>query len=135
MIAHRSVARSQSSCQDGSVTLELALLAPLVIMASWIVLQVLGIMVDSMRLHDAARAGVRAAIAGESRSVVDGMVGATYGGDVTDLIIVVDGDPHRPGSVVAVVVSVDRPLGPSVHRLSARAAGLVEPHAPLIGVR
>ena len=107
------------------VSLEWVLALPLLALVVVGLLEVGGIVRDVLLLHDAARAGARAAATSTGTASVQDAVTASVG----------DLDPHvevtprdrAAGMLVEVHVSVDRSLGPVTHPLSARAVARVEP--------
>ena len=122
----RSVTRSVTR-SEGSVSLEAALVLPVVALVAWTLLQAAGVFVDALRLHDAARAGVRVAVTSLDDRDVSRVVAAALPAVAADLDVSVDPATRRPGDLVTVEVALLRTVGPLQHRLVARSAGVVEP--------
>jgi len=111
--------------------LEAALVLPVVALVAWTLLQAAGVFVDALRLHDAARAGVRVAVTSNDDREVARIVAATMPAVAADLDISVNPASRRPGDLVTVEVSLLRTVGPLQHRLVARSAAVAE---PILGV-
>src|SRR5699024_3471772 len=116
------------SSQRGSVTAELAVLLPGVVLASVVILVAASAGVAQVRCADAARAGARAAALGKSpeeiSAIAEDLAGPSAEVGVTE-----------SGQWVRVQVSLEVPLGPLSGALSADAsfAALPEPTDPAGG--
>lgn len=116
--------------EQGLVTLELALVMPLVAFLAWVALGVAGAMIDGLLLQEAARVGVRVAVTDADDAAVERAARAVIGDVGSDVRVDVVPTIRTPGSMVVVELSATRRHGPLPVELSARAAGVVE---PLIG--
>lgn len=113
--------------QRGSVTLEVALVMPLVALVAWLALGVVATVIDGLRLQEAARVGVRVAVTDADDAAVERAVHAVLGGGQREFRVEVEPGDRTAGSLVVVRVSVERRDGPLPVDLSARAVGVVEP--------
>jgi Flp pilus assembly protein TadG len=111
--------------QEAVVSLEWVLALPLLALVVVGLLEVGGIVRDVLLLHDAARAGARAAATSTGTASVEGAVAAS----VPSLGPRVEVVPRQrsAGELVEVTVTVERDLGPVTHPLTARAVARVEP--------
>ncbi|MEX0592854.1 MAG: TadE/TadG family type IV pilus assembly protein [Nitriliruptoraceae bacterium] len=109
------------------MSLEAALVLPVVALVAWTLLQAAGVFVDALRLHDAARAGVRVAVTSHDDRDVSRIVAAVLPAVARDLDVSVDPALRRPGDLVIVEVRLLRTVGPLQHDLVARSAGVAEP--------
>jgi hypothetical protein len=123
--------RGATSCpssddrQAGVLSLEAVWILPALALLVVGLLLALGLVRDVLLLHEAARAGVRAAVVS---SGADGVVAAArHAAPELDLTIHVDPVVRSDGDLVTVRVHTTRTIGPVDHRLSARAVGRVEP--------
>lgn len=111
--------------QAGVLSLEAVWILPALALLVVGLLLALGLVRDVLLLHEAARAGVRAAVVS---SGADGVVtAARHAAPELDLTIHVDPVARHDGDLVTVRVHTTRTIGPVDHRLSARAVGRVEP--------
>ena len=88
-------------------------------------LQVVGVVRDALLVHEAARAGVRAAATSQGSGAVvvavdEAMGGRSHEVSVTPLT-------RQPGDLVTVVVRLETSLGPLRRDLSATVVAEVEP--------
>ena len=111
--------------QEAVVSLEWVLALPLLALVVVGLLEVGGIVRDVLLLHDAARAGARAAATSTGTASVQDAVAASAG--ALDPHVEVAPRDRTAGTLVEVRVSVERDLGPVTHPLSARAVARVEP--------
>ena len=117
--------RPCSRAQDGVVSLEWVLALPLLAIAVMGLLEVVGVARDALVVHEAARAGARAAATSTGTSPVQEAVAASL--PERDPAITVAPVQRTAGDVVEVSVSIERRVGPVVHPVSARAVARVEP--------
>ncbi len=111
--------------QAGVLSLEAVWILPALALLVVGLLLALGLVRDVLLLHEAARAGVRAAVVS---SGADGaIVAARQAAPELDLIVHVEPVVRHDGDLVTVRVHTTRRIGPVDHRLSARAVGRVEP--------
>lgn len=117
--------RGPAHGERGVVSLEWVLALPLLALVVVGLLEVGGIVRDALLVHDAARAGARAAATSTGTAAVEDAVGAS----VASLDPRVDVVPREraAGELVEVTVSIERTLGPVTHPISARAVARVEP--------
>ncbi|HLS63029.1 MAG TPA: TadE family type IV pilus minor pilin [Ruania sp.] len=97
--------RTRAASERGSVTAELAVLLPGVVLAIVVILAVASAGVMQVRCADAARAGARAAALGQDDAQVVGIVQQLAGEDATVTV-------SRSEEWVDVRVSAEVPLGP-----------------------
>jgi hypothetical protein len=111
--------------QQGVVSLEWVLVLPLLVLAVAGILEVAGVVRDTLLVHEAARAGVRAAATSTGSAAVEEAVGHSLPGAGHEVAVA----PHEraDGDLVEVTVVLERRLGPVTHRLSAAATARVEP--------
>src|SRR5699024_7391280 len=120
--------RTRAASERGSVTAELAVLLPGVVLAIVVILVAASAGVAQVRCADAARAGARAAALGKSpeeiSAIAEDLAGPSAEVGVTE-----------SGQWVRVQVSLEVPLGPLSGALSADAsfAALPEPTDPAGG--
>jgi hypothetical protein len=112
--------------QDGSLTLELVLLLPVLALLVTGLLGSVSIARDVLILHEAARVGARAAA---TSTGTDAVVRAAREAapELPDLRVTVSPANRRDGDLARVRVEVDRRLGPVTHRLRAASVAWVEP--------
>lgn len=111
--------------QQGVVSLEWVLALPLLALAVAGLLEVAGVVRDSLLVHEAARAGVRAAATSTGGAAVEDAVGRSLAGAAHEVTVV----PRQrtDGDLVEVTVVLERTLGPVTHRLRASTFARVEP--------
>ena len=109
----------------GSVTFEAVLVLPVVMLAVFAVLQVVGVVRDALLVHEAARTGVRAA----ATSTGTGEVEIAVNSVLADREHVVEVTPVNrvPGQLVTVRVRTATRLGPIDHWVEATLVAEVEP--------
>ncbi|TVP66524.1 MAG: hypothetical protein EA340_11580, partial [Nitriliruptor sp.] len=111
--------------QAGVLSLEAVWILPALALLVVGLLLALGLVRDVLLLHEAARAGVRAAVVS---SGADGVAtAARQAAPELDLTVQVHPVVRHDGDLVTVRVHTTRTIGPVDHRLSARAVGRVEP--------
>jgi Flp pilus assembly protein TadG len=118
-------ARPRQRGQEAVVSLEWVLALPLLALVVVGLLEVGGVVRDVLLLHDAARAGARAAATSTGTGAVREAVDASAGA-LEPHVEVVPRD-RSAGELVEVTVTVERDLGPVTHLLTARAVARVEP--------
>lgn len=111
--------------EHGVVSLEWVLALPLLVLAVVGLLEVAGVLRDVLLVHDAARAGARAAATSTGSASVEAAVGD--GLDAVEPTVTVSPTDRTAGDLVEVRVSLDREVGPVTHTISARAVARVEP--------
>jgi Flp pilus assembly protein TadG len=109
----------------GSVTFETILVLPFVMLAMLACLQVVGVVRDALLVHEAARAGVRAAATSQGTGAVAAAVHEALGGRSHE--VSVTPATRQPGDLVTVVVRMETSLGPLRQDLSATVVAEVEP--------
>lgn len=109
----------------GIVSLEYVLVLPVLAIAVVTLLQVVGLARDVLLLHEAARAGVRAAVTSTGTGPVEAAVRAAA--PEIDPSVQVDPVHRSDGQIVRVTVHHTRTIGPVSHPLQATAVGRVEP--------
>lgn len=113
--------------QDGAVSLEAALLLPFLAVVTLAVLQLVGVARDQLLVHEAARAGARAAATTlDDRGPIDVATRAAEGRPVS---VTLHPGPRAPGGVVTVEVALSDRLGPIPYTVRASAVAEVEPGA------
>lgn len=113
--------------QDGAVSLEAALLLPFVAIVTLAVLQTVGVARDLLLVHEAARAGARAAATTLDDAVPIDV--ATRSADGRPVTVTIRPGPRAPGSLVTVEVALTGQLGPIPYTVRASAVAEVEPGA------
>lgn len=118
-------APEEGRAERGSVTFETILVLPFVMLTMLACLQVVGVVRDALLVHEAARAGVRAAATSQGTGAVavavdDAMGGRPHRVSVTPVT-------RQPGDLVTVVVRMETSLGPLRQDLSATVVAEVEP--------
>lgn len=111
--------------EAGWLSLEAVLLLPVVALLAVGMLELVAVGRDVLLLHEAARAGARAAATSTGLAEVRTAVGAVD----PDGRFAVEVDPVQrgDGDLVTVTVATQRRLGPVTHTLRARAVARVEP--------
>ena len=107
------------------MSLEWVLALPLLALAVVGILEVAGVVRDALLVHEAARAGVRAAATSTGTVSVEAAVARSLDG--LEHGVTVTPAARADGDLVEVVVVAERRLGPVTHRLRARATARVEP--------
>jgi hypothetical protein len=112
--------------EAGSLSLEAVLVLPIIALLVVGLLGTVGIVRDVLLLHEAARAGARAA---STSTGVDPVTRAAREAvpELPDLRVTVTPTTRRDGDLARVRVEVDRALGPVRHRLRASTVIRVEP--------
>jgi Flp pilus assembly protein TadG len=118
-------ARPRARGEEAVVSLEWVLALPLLALVVVGLLEVGGIVRDVLLLHDAARAGARAAATSTGTASVQEAVDASVAS--LDPRVEVVPRQRSAGDLVEVTVTVERDLGPVTHPLTARAVARVEP--------
>jgi pyruvate/2-oxoglutarate dehydrogenase complex dihydrolipoamide acyltransferase (E2) component len=112
--------------QVGALTLEAVLVLPVLALLVTGLLGAVGIVRDVLVLHEAARAGARAAATtGDVAPVVRAAREAAP--ELPDLRVTVTPAVRRDGDLARVEVRVERGVGPVTQRLRASAVARVEP--------
>lgn len=116
-----------SARQEGAVSLEAALLLPFVALIALAVLQTAGVARDLLLVHEAARAGARAA----ATTLGSGppTEAAERAADGRPVVVRIDPGPRAPGSIVTVQVELPGRFGPLAYVVEASAVAEVEPAA------
>ncbi len=112
--------------QQGVASLEWVLALPLLALALAGVLSVAGVVRDALLVHEAARAGVRAAATSTGSADVERAVERALPSSGGHRVTVRPTD-RRDGDLVEVTVVLDRTVGPVTHELRATAIARVEP--------
>lgn len=118
-------ARPRAQDQEAVVSLEWVLALPLLALAVMGVLEVAGIARDALLVHEAARAGVRAAATSTGTEAVRVAVDETLTGRGPE--VEVRPRVRAAGELVTVTVTLERSIGPVSHPVQARAVARVEP--------
>lgn len=116
----------------GMLSLEAVLVLPVLALLVIGVLQVAGVVRDVLVLHEAARAGARAA-ATTSGTAGPAAAARQAAPELAGLTVRVTPAVRRDGDLVRVEVTVRRSIGPVGHTLRASAVSRVEPavgHGP-----
>jgi hypothetical protein len=123
-----TAARTSGSAraEAGSLSLESVLLLPVVALLVIGLLGAVGIVRDVLVLHEAARAGARAAATTTGNEPV-ARAAREAAPELPDLRVVVTPSTRRDGDLARVQVEVERRLGPVSHRLRASTVARVEP--------
>lgn len=111
--------------EDGVVALETAAGMALVMLALLAILQVLGFARHLLLVHEAARAGARAAAATADDAEV--IRAASEASDGVAIRVTVTPPDRASGDLAEVVVRSEASIGPLRSTVSARAAARVEP--------
>lgn len=111
--------------EDGSLSLEAVMVLPVLALLVLGMLEVAGVVRDVMVVHEAARAGARAAATSTGDAAVS--AAARSASPEIDVAVLVDPLRRSDGDVVTVTVTTDRRIGPVTHRIRARAVARVEP--------
>jgi len=112
--------------QRGILSLEAVLILPLVALLVLGLFQVAAIGRDLLVLHEAARAGVRAAATSTGTDAAR-RAAERSAPELRDLRVTVTPSTRRAGDLVQVEVRTVRRIGPVQHGLRARAVAQVEP--------
>lgn len=120
-----STAAGRRADEHGVVSLEWMLALPLLALAVVGLLEVTAVMRDALLVHDAARAGVRAAATSTGTAPVEAAVAARLG--PLDHAVEVSPRERTAGDLVEVTVAAERAVGPVTHPVRARAVARVEP--------
>ncbi len=112
--------------RDGALSLEAVLILPIIALVLLALVQVAAVITDVLLVHEAARAGARAAATSTGTEPV---VRAAHQAapELDGLVVEVDPPVRRDGDLARVEVRVDRRLGPTTHTLRASAVIRVEP--------
>lgn len=112
--------------QSGVLSLEAVLVLPILAVLVVILLQLAVLIADVLLVHEAARAGARAAATTSSSAPVEQAV-REAAPELDGLRVTVTPALRRDGDLARVEVSVRRTIGPVSHRLRASAVARVEP--------
>mgnify|MGYP001605237924 CR=1 FL=1 len=112
--------------ESGALSLEAVLVVPVVAVLVLGLLQVAALGRDVLLLHEAARAGARAAATTTGVAAPRRAARAAVP-ELPDLEVEVVPAARRTGDLATVTVRATRRLGPVARELSARAVVLVEP--------
>jgi len=111
--------------EAGALSLEAVMVLPILALLALGLLEVVGVARDVLMLHEAARAGARAAATTTGVGPVESAVREAV--PEVPLQVRVSPESRRDGDLVRVEVGLDRQVGPVTHRLRARAVARVEP--------
>lgn len=111
----------------GAVSLEAALGVTVLLLLAAMLLQVVGVGRGVLLVHEAARAGARAAATGAPDAAVAAV--ARDAADGLDVAVTVRPAARRPGDLVTVEVGWTGTLGPLRPEVAARSVVRVEPGA------
>ncbi len=118
--------RWHGSGESGALSLEAVMVLPLVALLVVGLLQVASLLTDQLLVHEAARAGARAAATTSGLGPVE--AAAREAAPELDVLFVeVTPTRRRDGDVARVEVSTMRQIGPVVYDVRAGAAARVEP--------
>ncbi|MCA1713463.1 MAG: pilus assembly protein [Actinobacteria bacterium] len=109
----------------GSLSLEFALVVPVVFVLVMLVFHAAVYARDGLVAQDAARAGARAAATTTSDEAVVAIVEEAVDGRPVDVVITPRA--RRPGQLVTVAVTLTSRAGMGTQQVSARAVAVVEP--------
>ena len=118
---------SRAGREEGAVSLEAALLLPFVALVTLAVLQMAGVARDLLLVHEAARAGARAAATALDAERPTAAAHAAADGRPVEVRI--QPAPWAPGSLVTVEVELAGRFGPIPYTVDASAVAEVEPGA------
>ncbi|MDX1511915.1 MAG: TadE family protein [Nitriliruptorales bacterium] len=124
----RNRGRVDSRCgrhDTASITFEAVLVLPVVMLAAFAVLEVVGVVRDALLVHEAARAGVRAAITSTGTDAVEIAVESVLAG--REHVLEVTPTNRVAGQLVTVKVRAPTRLGPIDHWVEATLVAEVEP--------
>ncbi len=111
---------------DGMLSLEAVLVLPVLAVVVALLLNVVAFVADVLLIHDAARAGARAAAtSSQSGHVVEAVRAAAP--ELADAAIQVVPLQRRSGDVVTVTVSSTASIGPYTHDIESSVSARVEP--------
>lgn len=111
---------------DGVFTIEALLLLPLLVIIVAGLLLVGSIVADALLVHEAARAGARAA-ATSTGAGAPTRAAQQAAPELGDMTVHVEPASRRTGDLVRVRIEVTRVVGPVTHQLAATAIARVEP--------
>jgi hypothetical protein len=111
--------------EQGVLSLEAVLVLPILALLIVALLEAAGLIRDVLLVHEAARAGARAAA---TSTGAESPLGAARAA-APELVVHVQVSPmvRGDGDVVTVTVTTDRRVGPVRHRIRAQAVARVEP--------
>ena len=112
--------------QAGVLSLEAVLILPVLAVLLVVLLQLAALVADVLLLHEAARAGARAAATTSGRAAV-AQAAREAAPELDGLRVAVEPETRRDGDLAHVTVTVHRTVGPVSHRLRATAVARVEP--------
>lgn len=116
----------RSRASDGALSLEAVMILPILALLVTVLLQTAALVTDVLVLHEAARAGARAAATTSGSPPV--VAAAKHAApELPDITVHVDPVVRGDGDLVRVDVGTTRSIGPVTHRLSATAHTRVEP--------
>jgi hypothetical protein len=115
-----------SRSDEGALSLEAVLVLPVLALLVTGLLGTVGMVRDVLILHEAARAGARAAATSTGAEPV-AQAARLAAPELPDLQVVVTPARRRDGDLARVQVEVVRQLGPVTHRLRASTVSRVEP--------
>lgn len=110
----------------GSLSMEAVLILPVIALMVVGLLQVAAIVSDVLLVHEAARAGARAAATSTGSDPVV-RAAAEAAPELDRMVVRVEPQVRRDGDLARVEVSVVRTIGPVSHTLRATAYARVEP--------
>jgi hypothetical protein len=117
--------RPRTVSADGVLTIEAILMLPVVVVVAAGLLGIGAILADTLLVHEAARAGARAA-ATSTGAGAPTRAAELAAPELQDLVVRVDPIRRRSGDLVHVRAEVVRTIGPFSHVVRARAVARVE---------
>lgn len=108
------------------LSLEMVLLLPLLVVLASLLLELAGLTRDVLVVHEAARAGARAAATSSGTAIPERAAGDAAP-ELDDLEVVVRPADRRDGDLVTVEVTTQRRIGPTTHQIHASTVARVEP--------
>lgn len=112
--------------ERGSVSLEAALALPVVVLAAFALLQLVGLLTDAMSVREAAAAAARVAATTTANEPVESAVRVAVGAD-RDVTVAVTPPRRRSGTLIRVEVRMASRLGPLQPTVTATSASRGEP--------
>ena len=112
--------------QSGVLSLEAVLVLPVLAVLLVVLLQLAVLIADVLLVHEAARAGARAAATTSTTAPVEQAV-REAAPELDGLRVTVTPAVRRDGDLARVEVTLRRTIGPVAHRLRATAVARVEP--------
>jgi hypothetical protein len=107
------------------LSLEAVMMLPILALLAMVLMETAVVIRDVLVVHEAARAGARAAATTSGADPV--IAAARHAAPELAIEVVVSPEVRGDGDIAEVIVTARRHIGPMPHRIEARSVALVEP--------